>query len=152
MRCYLTLQSHLKTRGAPGTNALQQSLELWFGATERHAEQLHEMERTHWRDEAQGSEAPGSDGATWLNPRASALAKGAGHRYRSKSIHTFDGHARPAVLQTSDNDGGGLVEQINKDDGWSTSRPPQVQGRDSDFADLLVDSIPGPLRARPEGA
>ena len=45
LRCYLALQSHVKTRGAPGSNALQQSLELWFGATERHAEQLHEMER-----------------------------------------------------------------------------------------------------------
>ncbi|MFN7122685.1 MAG: hypothetical protein ACK4NM_11700 [Hydrogenophaga sp.] len=49
LRYYLALQSHLQSRGAaPGAAQLQQSLELWFGATERYAEQLHEMDRADY--------------------------------------------------------------------------------------------------------
>ncbi|QHE80580.1 hypothetical protein F9Z44_08800 [Hydrogenophaga sp. PBL-H3] len=48
LRYYLALQSHLQSRGAPGAAALQQSLGLWFSATERYAEQLHEMERADY--------------------------------------------------------------------------------------------------------
>ena len=48
LRYYLALQSHLQSRSAPGAARLQQSLELWFSATERYAEQLHEMERADY--------------------------------------------------------------------------------------------------------
>lgn len=49
LRYYLALQSHLQSRGAaPGAAQLQQSLELWFSATERYAEQLHEMDRADY--------------------------------------------------------------------------------------------------------
>ena len=33
---------------AAGAAQLQQSLELWFSATERYAEQLHEMDRAEY--------------------------------------------------------------------------------------------------------
>jgi hypothetical protein len=48
LRYYLALQSHLRSRGAAPTAQLQQSLNLWFSATERYAEQLHEMDRTDY--------------------------------------------------------------------------------------------------------
>lgn len=48
LRYYLALQSHLQSSEAPGTARLQRSLELWFSATERYAEQLHEMERADY--------------------------------------------------------------------------------------------------------
>jgi hypothetical protein len=48
LRYYLALQSHLQSRGTPPTAQLQQSLDLWFNATERYAEQLHEMERADY--------------------------------------------------------------------------------------------------------
>ncbi|MDM7941372.1 MAG: hypothetical protein QUV35_01970 [Hydrogenophaga sp.] len=48
LRYYLALQSHLQSRGAPGAGEWRQSLALWFNATERHAEQLHEMERADY--------------------------------------------------------------------------------------------------------
>ena len=49
LRYYLALQSHLQSRGATaGAAQLQQSLELWFSATERYAEQLHEMDRADY--------------------------------------------------------------------------------------------------------
>lgn len=44
LRYYLALQSHLESHGAPGVNATQLSLQNWFNATERYAEQLHEMD------------------------------------------------------------------------------------------------------------
>ena len=48
LRYYLALQSHLQSSGAPQTAQLQQSLDLWFSATERYAEQLHEMDRADY--------------------------------------------------------------------------------------------------------
>ncbi|WP_332748442.1 hypothetical protein [Hydrogenophaga sp.] len=48
LRYYLALQSHLQSHDAPGTAQLQQSLEGWFNATERYAEQLHEIERADY--------------------------------------------------------------------------------------------------------
>jgi len=45
LRYYLALQSHLQSRKAPDAARLQQSLDLWFSATERYAEQLREMDR-----------------------------------------------------------------------------------------------------------
>jgi hypothetical protein len=48
LRYYLALQSHLQSRSTPPTAQLQQSLDLWFSATERYAEQLHEMERADY--------------------------------------------------------------------------------------------------------
>ena len=44
LRYYLALQSHLESHDAPGGNATQLSLQTWFNATERYAEQLHEMD------------------------------------------------------------------------------------------------------------
>lgn len=44
LRYYLALQSHLQTHDAPGGNATQLGLQTWFNATERYAEQLHEMD------------------------------------------------------------------------------------------------------------
>jgi len=44
LRYYLALQSHLRSHGAPGGNATQLALQTWFDATERYAEQLHEMD------------------------------------------------------------------------------------------------------------
>lgn len=44
LRYYLALQSHLKTHDAPGGNATLLSLQTWFNATERYAEQLREMD------------------------------------------------------------------------------------------------------------
>ena len=48
LRYYLALQSHLQASRAPPTAQLQQSLDLWFSATERYAEQLHEMDRADY--------------------------------------------------------------------------------------------------------
>ncbi len=48
LRYYLALQSHLQASGAPPPAQLQQSLDLWFSATERYAEQLHEMDRADY--------------------------------------------------------------------------------------------------------
>jgi hypothetical protein len=48
LRYYLALQSHLQSRDAPQGAQVQQSLDLWFNATERYAEQLHEMERADY--------------------------------------------------------------------------------------------------------
>lgn len=48
LRYYFALQAHLQSHGAPGTARLQQSLEGWFSATERYAEQLHEIERADY--------------------------------------------------------------------------------------------------------
>ncbi|MDP3810359.1 MAG: hypothetical protein Q8Q78_05070 [Hydrogenophaga sp.] len=48
LRYYLALQSRLQSHDAPRTAQLQQSLQRWFSATERYAEQLHEMERADY--------------------------------------------------------------------------------------------------------
>lgn len=48
LRYYLALQSHLQSRSAPDAVRSQQSLERWFSATERYAEQLHEMDRADY--------------------------------------------------------------------------------------------------------
>lgn len=54
------------------------------------------------------------------------------------------------MLQLRANHGqGAFVDHVNKNDGGTSSRPPQALDRDSDFADLMVDSIPAPLGARP---
>ena len=45
MRYYLAIESYL---GAPGPNQVEQRLASWFDATERHAQQLHEMERAEY--------------------------------------------------------------------------------------------------------
>lgn len=44
LRYYLALQSHLQTHDAPDGKATQLALQTWFDATERYAEQLHEMD------------------------------------------------------------------------------------------------------------
>jgi hypothetical protein len=44
LRYYLALQSHLESHDAPGGNATKLSLQTWFNATERYAEQLREMD------------------------------------------------------------------------------------------------------------
>ncbi len=44
LRYYLALQSHLESHDAAGGRGTQLSLQTWFNATERYAEQLHEMD------------------------------------------------------------------------------------------------------------
>ncbi|WP_332745802.1 hypothetical protein [Hydrogenophaga sp.] len=44
LRYYLALQSHLMSHDKPGGDATRLSLQTWFDATERYAEQLREMD------------------------------------------------------------------------------------------------------------
>jgi hypothetical protein len=45
MRYYLAIEAYLGALQAPPNEQLEKSLQAWFDATERHAPQLHEMER-----------------------------------------------------------------------------------------------------------
>lgn len=48
MRYYFAIESHLATLALPAAEQLPRSLERWFDATERHALQLHEMDRADY--------------------------------------------------------------------------------------------------------
>lgn len=45
LRYYLAIDAYLAARSLPPADRFPRSLELWFSATERHAEQLHEIDR-----------------------------------------------------------------------------------------------------------
>jgi hypothetical protein len=50
MRYYLAIDSYLKEMDAPPGEQQERRLRDWFGATERHAQQLHEVERQDYME------------------------------------------------------------------------------------------------------
>jgi hypothetical protein len=50
MRYYLAIDSYLKEMDAPPGEQQERRLRDWFAATERHAQQLHEVERQDYRE------------------------------------------------------------------------------------------------------
>jgi ferric-dicitrate binding protein FerR (iron transport regulator) len=48
MRYYLAIDSYLKTLDGPQQERQEKRLQSWFNATERHARQLHEVERDEY--------------------------------------------------------------------------------------------------------
>ena len=62
MRYFLAIDAYLATLAAPAPQRFEQSLERWFGATELHARQLHEVDHATYiamkRREYQRQQAP----------------------------------------------------------------------------------------------
>jgi len=48
LRYYLAIEAYLDALSAPPTSRMERSLAAWFDATERHARQLHEMDRADY--------------------------------------------------------------------------------------------------------
>ena len=48
MRYYLAIEAYLGSLSAPPAEQQERRLRDWFAATERHARQLHEMERDEY--------------------------------------------------------------------------------------------------------